>query len=76
MDHAEVKLSEQWQLIAIKDAVQYRGKRARCVNCHGQVYVMGDYTKLGRPRFTHRRSFAGCGGIRGGVVLRHPDAII
>lgn len=76
MEHAEVKLGDQWSRIAIEDAVQYRGKLTRCVDCHGQVYAMGDYTQLGRPRFTHRRSFPGCGGSRGGVALLHPDAVI
>jgi len=75
MEYAEVKLGDQWQLIAIKDAVKYRGKRTRCIDCHGQVYAMGDYTQLGCPRFTHRRSFSGCGSSRGGVALRHPDVV-
>lgn len=75
MEHAEIKLGDQWHTIAINEAVQYRGKRTRCIDCHGQVYAMGDYTYLGRARFTHRRSFTGCGMKRGGVALQHPDAV-
>lgn len=34
MENAEINLGVQ--LVAIKDAVQYRGKRTRFVDCHGQ----------------------------------------
>jgi hypothetical protein len=75
MDTAEVKQGEQWGVVGIEAAKRLRDKLMRCEACHGPVYLMQDYTSERKSAFRHRRTFAGCGGNRGGVPLRHPTPL-
>jgi hypothetical protein len=75
MVYAEVKRSGGWQVVSTEGALLLRDEPMRCNACYGPVYLMRDYTRERKTRFTHRRSFAGCGGSRGGNPLRHPSAL-
>jgi hypothetical protein len=76
MELAEGNLNGRWFEITIPEALSYRDKKTRCASCHGQMYLAGNYTNLGKFRFTPRRSFFGCGVSQEGAMLRHPDALI
>lgn len=75
MDKAEINQAGDWQPISASDARLARQSKFRCADCHGLVYVMGSYMQGALFRFTHRRSFPGCGGSIGGVPQRHPNSI-
>jgi len=73
---AEIRQGEGWLAVGYDSAKLLRGIPMRCEACHGPVYLMQDYTGAGNTKFTHRRSFVGCGGSRGGIPLRHPTPLV
>jgi hypothetical protein len=76
MDKAEIDQAGEWQGISATDAHVARYGRLRRASRHGKVYVAGSYMNSdGRYRFTHHRSFPGCGESRGEVPLRHPQPV-
>lgn len=76
MDKAEIDQAGEWQPISAADAQVARYGKLRCASCHGKVYVAGSYMNSdGCYRFTHHRSFPGCGESNGEVPLWHPQPV-
>jgi hypothetical protein len=75
MTKAEIFGTGKWQSISAAEVRAIPRAKLRCVSCHGQVYVTGSYMSGGTYRFTHRRSFPGCGDSIGGEPRRHPNPL-
>jgi competence CoiA-like predicted nuclease len=72
---AEMKKGKGWHQVDTDAAKVLRDNPMRCEACHGPVYLMQDYTRERRTKFTHRRQFVACGKSSHGIPMRHPAAL-
>jgi hypothetical protein len=78
VDECEVKSGTQWVAIGIEEALERRGEKMRCPECHGPVRPHKEGTTDQRAHFEHLTKHVGCAlkdNTFSGTSSPHPNAL-